>query len=30
MTGDMARINTISGISTMTSTGGRVGGIFKP
>ena len=30
MTGDMARINTISGISTMTSTGGRVGGVFKP
>ena len=30
MTGDMARINTISGISTMTSIGGRVGGVFKP
>lgn len=30
MTGDKAEINTISGISTMTSTGGRVGGVFKP
>ncbi|MGC6485270.1 MAG: LptA/OstA family protein [Candidatus Puniceispirillales bacterium] len=30
MTGDKAEINTVTGISTMTATGGRVGGVFTP
>ena len=30
MTGDKAVIDTISGVSTMTSTTGRVGGVFTP
>lgn len=30
MTGDKAVVNTLTGVSTMTSTSGRVGGVFTP